>query len=258
MDLKKRERIVLLFMLAICVFSFLLIDSRGALGATILGIAGIIGLQKIRALWIVPRATIFIPLLSLVVISLLQVFAETDIAKQISRDPDELASGNNRGVIWKYCMEELQDFKVDHITGYGQLGHIKSGVANKWSRSMKGWKTYTHNFLFQTVLDVGYLGLIAILALIFIGAKYSLTIYNKGHPYMMVFLGVPILYMLSGITEAPFGVSNFLYTSLFFVLFLMPILMYDMFLKATPSEKEEITPEEETSEVTKPKPRRGF
>lgn len=246
LKLSRIEKLSMMLMLGICAFAFLLVDSRGAVGAAGLTILAIEILRRIRSLWILPKASIFIPILSLFAIGMLQVFAETDIAKSISRDPDEMATGNNRGVIWKYCVEELQEFELEHVWGYGQLGHIQSGVSKKWSRAMKGWNTYTHNFLFQVIFDIGYLGLFCLLYFVFIGANYSYKMYKKGEKYMVLFLGIPILYMLSGITEAPFGISNYLYTNLFFVLFLIPILIEDLRLKSTtdtPSQSPEVQAE---------------
>lgn len=252
LSLNRLEKLFIVLTLGICAFSFLLIDSRGAIAAAGMTIIGIEILRRIRGLWLVPKAAVFIPILTLFVISLLQVFAQTDMAESISRDPDEMASGNNRGVIWKYCIEELQEFELEQVWGYGQLGHIQSGVSKKWSRAMKGWNTYTHNFLFQVIFDIGYFGLLCILSLVFIGANYSYKIYKKGEKYMIMFLGVPILYMLSGITEAPFGISNYLYTNLFFVLFLIPILIQDLRLKSYADGGEEISEEKPVEEKQKP------
>lgn len=253
LSLNRLEKLFIFLTLGICAFSFLLIDSRGAVAAAGLTVVGIEILRRLRGLWILPKAAVFIPILTLFVISLLQVFAQTDMAASISRDPDEMASGNNRGVIWKYCVEELQEFKLEQVWGYGQLGHIQSGVSKKWSRAMKGWNTYTHNFLFQVIFDIGYFGLLCILYLVFIGANYSYKMYKEGDKYMILFLGIPILYMLSGITEAPFGISNYLYTNLFFVLFLIPILIQDLKLKSSTDVSDEIPVEKPKEE--KPKKR---
>lgn len=248
--IKQLERICLIVMLGICAFSFLLIDSRGAAGAAGISVIVIEGARIFRLIRLLPAATVFIPVLTLFVISLLQIFAQTDYASAIARNPSEIASGNNRAVIWKYCVQELKEFDVNHVMGYGQLGHMQSGVSKKWSREMKGWETYTHNFLFQVVFDMGYLGLLALLGLTFLGANYAFKLYKNGHKYAILFLGIPILYMFSGITEAPFGLSNYLYTNLFFLLFLVPILLWDIYLKSY-TENQETEPEQELEEVKK-------
>ncbi|MEM6805504.1 MAG: hypothetical protein AAF696_29175, partial [Bacteroidota bacterium] len=162
-----------------------------------------------------------------------------------ARNPSEFATANNRGVIWKYCIEELQDFKAEHIFGYGQAGHLQSGISKRWSRDLDGWESYTHNFLFQIILDMGYLGLILILAFIYVSSQYCLKLYRAGYSYFIVFLGVPIVYLLSGIMEAPFGVANYLFTNTFFVFFLIPVLLWDLHVKSL----EMGEPEKESEEV---------
>ncbi|MEM6802788.1 MAG: hypothetical protein AAF696_15370 [Bacteroidota bacterium] len=136
LPMQRRAKLFLMLMLGICAFSFIVIDSRGSLAATGGTILMIEFLRRFKLIRTLPKIAVFIPLVTLVFISFLQFFAKTDYASEIARNPSEFATANNRGVIWKYCIEELQDFKAEHIFGYGQAGHLQSGISKRWSRDL--------------------------------------------------------------------------------------------------------------------------
>lgn len=152
-------------------FLVLLTDSRGAMGAALIG-AGIAlllpGAGRRHVKWL----ALAIPILPLVALVVLQAFGNLAWISRLGRTegtgPVALLSG--RPVIWGYILTFLGHFKLSQVFGYGALGQVGSGVSQQYWRlfaTMYASPLYAsaHNTLLQTILDVGYAGAIVQTAL---------------------------------------------------------------------------------------------
>lgn len=224
-------RVFVWIVLAAASFGILLLDSRGTMGEMVLtlGLFGV--LSRLRLLWISQKLIWVIPFLSFFVTLGLQWVATTSFGAQLSRSEGELATGNNRGIIWKHCIHFMSDPTPEHVLGYGQNGHMTSGAVMTWARELNGWEAYTHSFLFQTFFDMGYLGIASILLLLSAVSRFAVTCYESGYRVYIMLAVFPVYYLLSGIFEATIGLFNHLYTLSFFLLTLTALLLKNEWLK---------------------------
>lgn len=205
------------FSVAAIIFALLMLDSRNTTASSIVCILLAITLVRIRITQLAPYLTWILPILSLSITVLLQYIASSGAAASVSRADGEIATGNGRTIFWEYCMEELSVFKEIHLFGWGQNGHITSGVALKYEWYLD-YPAYTHNFVFQTIVDMGYLGLLSLLWLMYIVSKNGSLLVRKGYKQFIVFAVFPIYFQLSGIFEATFGQFNQPYTNTFLLM----------------------------------------
>jgi hypothetical protein len=98
-------------------------------------------------------------------------------------------SGSNilseRDVIWGAAIARLASFSPMDLIGFGMYGQVASGLSNSYSflfstRSVSNAATL-HNFLLQTIFDIGYLGLFVILAIVFTIIKKKITYLNYNY-----------------------------------------------------------------------------
>jgi hypothetical protein len=153
-------------------WALVLVDSRGPLLFGVLSGVGVPMLRKLRlgglARWVVPAA----PLLPVGLLLGLALIARTPLARSVSRQPGDLTSATGRLFIWGVAGAKLvRHPALIDLVGYGQYGAKGAGVVNAWARSFVGFEadptlTSTHNVSMQLVYDVGYLGLILVLWII--------------------------------------------------------------------------------------------
>lgn len=72
-----------------------------------------------------------------------------------------LGAGTGRPVVWEAAFNELAEFKVQHLFGYGLYGHVNSGISFKyqWIFPQEIEPHTLHSFTLQTIIDSGYVGL---------------------------------------------------------------------------------------------------
>ena len=97
---------------------------------------------------------------------------------------DEIATLNNRTMIWRHLFEDMGAFKSIHLFGYGAFGHSTSGLSHQY-----GWmwpepgKVMLHNTVLQYLCDFGYFGLAIYVLLILLVLKKLIA--NKNEKLMM-------------------------------------------------------------------------
>lgn len=212
-------------------FALLILDSRGTLASALVCILGAIVLSKSRLVPILRLVVLVVPLVSLSVTTILQAIEESGAVDDLSRGKGDFSSGNGRTIFWKYCVEELSDFQPEQVFGYGQNGHLTSGVAFKYEYYL-GYPAYTHNFIYQTIFDMGYIGLASLLILMFIATNQAIRLYGKGFREIIVLAIFPVYFQLTGIFEATFGVFNQQYTLIFLLFTSASAILYNEFQKA--------------------------
>ena len=184
-------------------------DSRGALAYTSLLIILILFLPKMihdLLRWL----PVIAPLLPLTLLFVLRLLPET-VVSTLSRSGSDLANMSNRLVIWNIVLDELVNFKWIHLIGFGYRGQVLSGLSSSYSYLFTAWTSNeiasAHNSLLQSVLDVGYLGSILFIALLFLLMKKlaQTTQHDRKDYTPKAMLFVLAYLVLSGITEAVFS-----------------------------------------------------
>lgn len=155
----------------------LLADSRGAmlagLGAAALALL-LPGMLKLRAKWL----AITVPVLPVVLIVVLQSLSNQSWLSDFSRSgTSSVALLTGRPFIWASILASLATFRLDHLFGFGALGQITAGVSAQYGIFFaKNYASpYTmgaHNALLQAILDVGYVGALIQVALLWYLLRY--------------------------------------------------------------------------------------
>lgn len=150
-------------------YVILAIDSRGALlfGALALALVTIAPRARKRGLgWV----AIMLPVLPVVLVLALTGLAETDAGARLDRGATEgLSTGTGRTVVWGQVASVLTKPRVEHLVGYGQNGQVTSGASLGYAYLFRyepePLARSAHSVVLQTVLDVGWLGLLCLIVL---------------------------------------------------------------------------------------------
>lgn len=83
------------------------------------------------------------------------------------QDLSTIATLNNRTMIWEVAFDELKNFKMIHLVGYGAFGHVASEMSYQYGGTWKDPGLISlHNTYLQHVIDIGYIGLLIFVAII--------------------------------------------------------------------------------------------
>ena len=78
---------------------------------------------------------------------------------------------SNRPVIWTVVMDEFRPFQLIDLVGYGYRGQTVSGISDEYSCLFQSYAipklASAHNNWLQAIVDIGYLGLVAMIILLF-------------------------------------------------------------------------------------------
>jgi O-antigen ligase len=184
----------------------LLTDSRGALAFSFFTIFMLLLLPKklFPALKWLPFLTPLIPIGLFIFLNLLP----GSITSILSRSQNDLANMSNRITIWNAIIQNLTSPQPDHLWGYGYRGQVVSEISSQYASLFSSYVSEeiasAHNFLLQSVLEVGYVGtgifllllglLLQRLALLAQQSKFDHT------PTVLLFMLV--YFILMGTTEA--------------------------------------------------------
>ncbi|WP_138995125.1 O-antigen ligase [Larkinella sp. C7] len=216
----KNNKSIYIFTIAICIITLLLLDSRASLLNAILIVLLCLYIYNKNAINLVkyiPYIAVFGPIFYMVTIPLL---SQNEIISGLTRNSQELVTGNSRFFIWGIALNELSNFQIEHIFGFGEYGHYKSGASLIWSSFFGDYEKNDlkspHNTVLSIVFDYGYIGLaIYIYILIDISKKIrSLWPINKN--ISIIFTSFYFYLVLIGITEATFGLYILQFNYLFY------------------------------------------
>ena len=201
----------------------LIADSRVTVLNTVITVGVVYALIRYKKLQTLPYLAVVFPFFPFISLFLLEFIASTDLAYLFSKNEagTDIASGSERATIWYYCFQELQNFKLIHLIGFGDYGHYGAGVSQKYafvfgpdgSDSM-----VTHNAFYQAFFDVGYLGVVVYLAVLYKVASSAVFLYYQGVAVARLYLGFITYYILSGSFESTFNSYNKLYNLIFLLL----------------------------------------
>jgi len=132
---------------------------------------------------------------------------QSDALTGLARGDNDIATGNSRLTIWVACWNELSSFKPIHMIGYGEFGQTGSGVSKNYIQVFADVKNAdlfsTHNTVFQTILDTGYLGLLLYFALMWNLINRLKNAYRlSGDRNLSIFISFILYTVLVGGTEA--------------------------------------------------------
>lgn len=145
-----------------------------------------------------------LPLFPMLIMYLSYLAFQSGLAADISREgTGDIASG--RSIIWFFAFDELLDYKLIHLIGYGSYGQAISGVSYDYMKMFTLWPNENlelislHNAAIQMVFDFGYVGLILFMYLMY----RLLTIAIDSEDYKMNILAPVLIFIIfSGMTEA--------------------------------------------------------
>jgi len=238
-DLRRKLKLILLASLISCFFFILLADSRTVFFNSVGSVLIIYLLLKLNKLQSLKALVIIIPFLSQIFIFFLLSVSDAEILETISRGDNDLESGNSRAIIWTYCNVEVMDPKPKHFVGYGESGHSGAGVSKKYAfifgDRYDNDNIITHNSMYQTFFDIGYVGIIIYLIVLYNLIADAIFLYKKGYKIVIIFAACFVYYNLSGITGSYFGYYNKMYFNLFMIFTLTLFLFKNEYLKHTTS-----------------------
>lgn len=211
----------------VSLYGILAVDSRGAL---------LFSLSAIVVVLLVPRARarglaglpFLLPLLPLLLLGFLTATADSSYVTTFSRGGPGLDTGASREVVWGAVVDFLASFQFSHLFGYGSFGQVASGVSLNYTTVFRGYDdpvaASTHNFLLQSILDSGYIGLVvtvalcAVLILKVTGGSAGLS-----EAHRSALLAAVVCLLLIGVTESvPTGAATDSFT--FWLLALAAVL----------------------------------
>jgi len=192
-------------------YGLLAADARGPL---------LFSFAVIIALLVAPRLIrsgahglpLLIPFGPAIIVALLGLFAGTSVSNTFARGNFEFASATGRTDVWDAVLDFLGHFDPQQLVGWGFGGQLTSGVSFTYSYAVSTSRpelATAHNFLLQSILDVGYLGtavflLVFIVALRSAGQRLRIAL----DPGITIILGILIFLLLAGTLESTPGTGT--------------------------------------------------
>lgn len=202
--LRGEQRKLALVAALLALYVILAIDSRGAL---------LFGLLAFTLVAVAPRGrkhrlgwvAIALPALPVVLVLVLTGVAESDVGTELDRGGiANLNTATGRTVVWEEVIDVFDRPSADHLFGYGQSGQIVSGASVGYAYlvtdSPEPLAHTAHSVILQTLLDLGWVGLLCFLAL----AAMVLTRLGRraGDPRYAALLAATLSLLLLGIVQA--------------------------------------------------------
>jgi O-antigen ligase len=192
--------------------SVFLTDSRGPLAYGLLALMILLFLPRWakRVVALVPVLLPIAPAAILFVVGHLGSLSEA-LNRNSSKGSFETATG--RSEIWSIVVKFLSHPHIEDLIGYGAYGQVRSGVgfqyAYLFSSSQHPEFTSVHNIALQTILDMGYIGLVLFLAFLVVAVNSARLAYqNTGTPESAALLVALIALSLFGASEALPGLAG--------------------------------------------------
>jgi O-antigen ligase len=164
-----RSRKIAWGIIASCFYCLLLGDSRAALLIAAIVILLFVIRSRIPAMGVAG----IVPVLPLAIIGILRLVSSASVGGALSRgngQTEELATATGRLYIWKGAWEVLKRFSFEEIYGWGAAGHVTSGAylhyVLAFGADANDTALFTHDIALQTLLDMGVIGLAALVAVI--------------------------------------------------------------------------------------------
>lgn len=204
------------------------VDSRGPLLFGLIAGLGVPVLFRLGRGGAARFSALLAPALPLALLAVLSLAARSDIARRFSRQQGDIASATGRAMIWGAAAGRLAAAPAPmDAVGYGQYGAKGAGVSVIWASRFKDFEadpllTSTHNLTLQLVYDVGYVGLVLVLAAFW----RALAVLGRLHSDYGVSGAIPassvlVFLLIAGTTEATVSIifpEALVFVSLMFAL----------------------------------------
>jgi hypothetical protein len=197
------RRFFLFIALVASAVSLLLVESRGAMVSLLLAFLLSKFSVGIKGAFFVAAAPL-IPIIIYLVTAVLIALGLLDLLVRGGAGFGGLVT--DRDVIWATALDELAQFKLIHLFGYGLFGNAESGLMGKYDwlfeYSEDTFRTL-HNFGLQYCLDIGYIGLAIFLYVLYAYFKRLPEIKSFGlNSHCWYFSTVVLFLIFQGGTEA--------------------------------------------------------
>jgi O-antigen ligase len=195
-------------------------DSRMAVVAVIVALAGQAALRVTRTeklLQLVPPIT---PLFPLIILQVAVLVAVLDVSDALSRQRfDNISTLSGRSELWEFVFTEVADPKPIHLIGYGQFGQVTAGLGAKYSyifNEQNGdiTRKTAHNMVLQTFLDIGYIGVVVFLMLLYQVTRVATQVRSA---HNRLYAQLLIMIFVFGITSAVPTLMSIEISTFFFV-----------------------------------------
>ncbi len=172
--IKKFKKYSLIFFI-LSIFGLLILDMRSSLLAIIFIVICNRFLKDLNHLKITGLFISFISFLPILLVLTSFLVTNSQYLDFLSRNSEDLATGNNRNILWALSLNELISFKMNHLIGFGEFGQVGSKVSSLWAKDFSIFSNSeyvsTHNILLQLILDIGYIGLFVYYTLIIVASR---------------------------------------------------------------------------------------
>ena len=154
-----------------------------------------------------------IPFAPAIIVAVLGLFAGTSVSSTFARGNFEFASATGRTDIWSAVLNFLGHFDPQQLVGWGFGGQLISGVSYTYAYvvSTNGRPEFAtaHNFILQSILDVGYLGTAIFLLIFYLSLRSAgRRIRRAFDPGVAIILGILSFLLLAGTLESTPGSST--------------------------------------------------
>ncbi|MCF2518424.1 O-antigen ligase [Dyadobacter sp. CY351] len=206
----KKNKLSTMGIITVLITTVLLTDSRGALIYSFLILGAIWYYRSSKSFPAVFKIVPLMPILgSFLLISVTQILSTTGLGAFLSRSSGDLESGNGRFLIWGYSLTEFIQFKIIQVIGYGDNGHVGSGVSNLWQNMFLTYGETTnmhpHNTTLAILFDIGYIGLAVYIYFLWRVLTIIQKFWNINRNFSLVMLSFLLYTVLIGITESLYG-----------------------------------------------------
>jgi O-antigen ligase len=200
---RRPSRIITIPAAALCLYATLLSDSRTALAIAL----GIVVLFVIR-----PHARRFSSVIVLTLLAPAYLLGLLELGSSlgltfVSRNGENLSTGDNRNVIWRGAWTTIEHSDLSHIiTGYGAYGQVTSGSIFQYLHlfySSTPIYPTSHDLALQTLLDTGIIGILVVVGLAVAAfSSLSRVAAKAPSPPIQALTAILIVILLNGATEA--------------------------------------------------------
>ena len=178
----KKFKVFALLVSIISIPGLILLDTRSSYIAIFLISLSTLLLKDSKHLKISALLIWIVGLLPVILVLTNFLLENPEFLSFLSREGEDAGTGNNRNIIWGYCINELFNFKFIHLFGYGEYGQVGSRVSDFWAQDFSVYLnskyTSTHNTILQLIFDVGYIGAIIYYSLLISASKCIYTMYK--------------------------------------------------------------------------------
>lgn len=198
------DRRISVLALLVCFYGVLATDSRGAL---LIALGILLAFALARRIKATAGMAVVVPAAPVVAVIGLGLLANSSVDIFFSRSGSESAGAGGRLQIWQGVWEVLSHPSMEQMIGYGANGQVTSGASLHYAYLFSGTPLpgvyAVQNLVLQTILDAGYIGLIAlVIAVVVSGLQLEKVARRSPSSPAAALLAILAVLVLNGATEA--------------------------------------------------------